>query len=258
MDIVICIFACATIDKYKQQILKINDTWGKYAETKGIKVLFFLGEEPTDLTDDKYVYLKGVSNDYLSASYKQNLGLKYVYENYDAKFVYCCGTDTYINIEKLISYLKKINENDKHYIGGGYGFNGDLLYRNIGDKTFYYHTGGAGFILSKCVLNYLYPLLENMVYTWTHVCISNHVNYLIVACDLCISYYLQINHFMLMSDITRNDELFFACNYKGLYNNTICCGSKVDIKKIIACHFMSLKDFDDFTLILKNNNYYMY
>jgi len=137
-DIVICIFACATIDKYKNQILKINDTWGKYAENKGIKVLYFLGEEPTDLIDDKYVYLKGVSNDYLSASYKQNLGLKYIYENYDAKYVYCCGTDTYINIEKLILYLKTFNDHDKLYIGGG---GNNTLYRNIGNRMIYYHSG---------------------------------------------------------------------------------------------------------------------
>lgn len=255
-DIVICIFACATVDKYKQQILKINDTWGKYAENKGIKVLYFLGEEPTDLTDDKYIYLKGVNNDYLSASYKQNLGLKYVHENYNYKFVYCCGTDTYINIEKLISYLKNFNENDKLYIGGGYGFNGDILYRIIGDRTLYYHSGGAGFILSKTSLQYLYPMFFNMVNTWERVCIDNNVSYLTVACDTCISYYLQINNFMLINDITRNDDLFFACNYKGYHGDKICCGEKVNIKKIIACHYMSLEDFDNFTTILENNNYY--
>jgi hypothetical protein len=50
--LVINIFACATVEKYKNEILKINETWGKVAEELGIKVLFFLGEEQTDLKDD--------------------------------------------------------------------------------------------------------------------------------------------------------------------------------------------------------------
>jgi len=98
-------------------------------------------------------------------------------------------------------------------------------------------------------------MLSNMVNTWTNVCIDNYVSDLIVACDVCISYYLQIN-FMTVNDITRNDELFFACNYKGYYDGKICCGSRVDVKKIIACHCMSLEDFNDYTKILENNNYF--
>jgi hypothetical protein len=120
----------------------------------------------------------------------------------------------------------------------------------------YYHSGGSGFILSKSSLQYLYPMFFNMVKTWERLCIDNNVSDLIVACDVCISYYLQINNFMLVSDITRNDELFFACNYKGLYDGKICCGERVDMRKLIACHFMSLDDFNDFTILLKNNNYY--
>ena len=70
----------------------------------------------------------GISNDYLSASYKQNLGLKYVYERINPKFVYCCGTDTYIFIDRLLEYIKKLNYNDMLYIGG----DGD--YRYVSDK----------------------------------------------------------------------------------------------------------------------------
>jgi len=95
--LIINIFACPINDKYKKEILKINTTWGKRAE-KGIKVLFMFGEEKTDLIDDKYVYLKNVKNDYESASHKQNLGLKYIYDNYNVDYVLTCGTDTYINI----------------------------------------------------------------------------------------------------------------------------------------------------------------
>ena len=90
-DLIVCVFACATIQKYKDEILKIEETWGKRAAEKGVKVLYFLGEEPTDLIDnEKYIYLKNVENDVASAAHKQNLGLKYIYENYDAEFVFVC------------------------------------------------------------------------------------------------------------------------------------------------------------------------
>ena len=45
-DLIIVIFACDTIEKFRLQILKIEDTWAKdvYSRTN-IKLLFFLGEE---------------------------------------------------------------------------------------------------------------------------------------------------------------------------------------------------------------------
>ena len=46
-----------------------------------------LKREKTDLIDDKYIYLKDVKNDYKSASHKQNLGLKYIHDNYNFDYV---------------------------------------------------------------------------------------------------------------------------------------------------------------------------
>ena len=43
-DIIFCIFGCDTIPKYKNEILKINETWGKIALQYNIKLLYFLGE----------------------------------------------------------------------------------------------------------------------------------------------------------------------------------------------------------------------
>ena len=44
-EIIIAVFGCDTKDKYKQQILKIEETWGDTAKKNNILVLFFLGEE---------------------------------------------------------------------------------------------------------------------------------------------------------------------------------------------------------------------
>ena len=241
--IVINIFACATIEKYKQEIIKINETWGKKAEENGIKILFFLGEEKTDLIDEnKYIYLKDVKNDYNSAAYKQNLGLKYIYENYNADFVFTCGTDTYINIDNLLSYINQFDRNTKLYIGG----HGD--YRTIENNNTYFHSGGSGFILTNSVLNELYSRLYNIQIEWTTICLKNNVEYLIIACDVLIGYYVS----KIVNIEIINNENFYACNYKGYsYNNTYkCCGDKVKLSEIISCHNMTLTDFDEYTIIL--------
>ena len=105
-DLIVLVYACYTVSKYKKQIEIMNSTWVKKCETyKNIKVLYFLGEEKIHGFNDtdciKYINLFGVKNDYLSASYKQFLGMKYIYENYKTKFIICLGTDTYLNIPKL-------------------------------------------------------------------------------------------------------------------------------------------------------------
>lgn len=243
--LVINIFACNTIEKYKEEIIKINETWGKKAEELGVKLLFFLGEEPTDLMDnERYIYLKGVSNDHQSASYKQNLGLKYIYEHFNADFIFTCGTDTYINIRNLLVYLDMCDKNKDLYIGG----HGD--YRQIGEKNIYYHSGGSGFIITNNILGKIYSSLYNIQTDWTAICEKNNVNYLLVACDVQIAYYLD----KLNVEIVNNDN-FYACNYKGYcYNYTFdCCSKKININEIVSCHYMSLTDFDEYTEFLENN-----
>lgn len=240
--LVIHVFACATIEKYKHEILKINETWGKLAEQQGVKVLFFLGEEQTDLVDpEKYVYLKGIRNDYESASYKQNLGLKYVYDHYNADFVLCCGSDTYVNIKNLLLTLNKYNKNENLYIGG----HGDI--RKIGKKHIYFHSG-AGFILSHAALKMVHPLLHNMFDEWANVCKLNDVTNLLPACDVCIAYYIN----MFNSTVVETNPNIYCCNHQGLMHNGTytCCGTKVNLPSIILCHSMTMRDFDEYTTLL--------
>ena len=104
--------------------------------------------------DIKYINLQGVKNDYLSASYKQFLGMKYIYENYKTKFVICVGTDTYLNIPKLISYINNFDYTDFLYIGG-HGCE-----RQIGTKKYYFHSGGPGFIITYNILKKIYDFFN--------------------------------------------------------------------------------------------------
>jgi hypothetical protein len=246
--VIISIFGCVTKPKFKNEILKINETWGKRCEELGLKVLFFLGEEKTDLIDDKkYIYLKNVGNDYESASYKQNLGFKFIYENFEFDYIYTCGTDTYLNVDNLLVYLDTLDKAKYLYIGG----HGD--FRKIGDDYIYFHFGGGGITLTNSIIQKLYPKLDTIDNEWKQICISKNVNDLIPACDVLLAYY--INKFNC--EIIKNDN-FYSCNYKGYsWNNTYrCCSDKIKIPDIISCHHMSLTEFDEYTTILKSNNYF--
>lgn len=245
-ELVICVFACDTIDKYKEQILKINKTWGALAKTySNIKLLYFLGEEKTDLIGHEYINLPNVKNDYLSASHKQTLGLKYIKEHLDTKFVICCGTDTYLNIPKLMSFLKKYDYNENLYIGG-HG-----CVRKINGKEFKFHSGGAGFILTKTSLDKVYPYLENMVEDWYKICDSNNSE-LHSGCDVMISYYLQLPE-VNVTYIDIQDGSFRFCTHRG----SPCHLFKYNQDNVISCHNMTINDFERFTLYLKHNNYCM-
>ena len=249
-DLIILVYACYTEDKYKHQIETINSTWGKKCETyKNIKILYFLGEEKISGFDDteciKYINLDGVKNDYLSSSYKQFLGLKYIYENYIPKFIMCIVTDVYINIPKLLLYINNFDYNDCLYIGG----HGDE--RVIGSERIYFHSGGPGFIITYNVLQKLYNLLPNLMENWINLC-NEHDPYFISACDVAISYYLQQPNI--------NVKIVHAPHLSFLYCNHIgypCHKSEVNVANIISCHFMDPWHFNNFTEILNNNNYYV-
>ena len=209
--------------------------------------MYFLGEGKTQFNDTEYISyinLTGVKNDYLSASYKQFLGMKYIFENYKTKFIICVGTDTYVNIPKILSYINNFDYTDCLYIGG-HG-----CHRQIGEKKYYFHSGGPGFIVTYTVLEKIYNLLPNIMENWINICNINNITYLIPACDVAIAYYLEhIN----TKTIKTNDLSFIHCNYKGIP----CCFNKIDISNIISCHNMSESDFYDFTHILNNNNFFI-
>ena len=247
LDLVICVYACDTIPKYKTQILKMNETYNDILKNyPNIKILYFLGEEKTDLIGEQYIHLDNVKNDYLSASYKQFLGLKYIYEHYKSKFIMCIGTDTYVNIKKLDIFLKKYDYTDNLYIGG----HGDR--RNLGITEVYFHSGGPGFIITKCCLEKIYPKLHNFVDEWVQLCINNNIQYLIPACDVGIAYIVNLKE--IESKTIYTDEFtFIHCNFRGYP----CHCGKINVKNLISCHNMSLHDFDEFTNILKNNNYFI-
>lgn len=243
--IVICIFGCITIEKYKKQIQKIQETYEKQCN-EDVKILYFLSETTVEnYSAENFVYLKNVCDDYLSASYKQQFGLKHIYDNYDADFVLCCGTDTFINIPKLLRFTEKFDKNKNLYIGG-HG-----CHRQIGDKSYYFHSGGPGFVISNECVKQLYPYLNDLTDKWMDVCYENNVEYLNAACDVAISYYLQ--KYKNVEIVKTGDLSFIHCNHRGFP----CHPNEVNMNEIICCHSMSLNDFDEFNQILISNNHFL-
>lgn len=252
-DIIFCVFGCTSIEKYVQQIKKINSTWGldlkeKNEEEKNrnrkkkYKLIYFLCQDQTVFSNDnsndhiEYVNLKGVRDDGLSVVDKQNLGLKHIYENYLCNFIFVCGTDTFVNLNNLDKYLSTLDKTKSLFLGGHGGER--VIYQN---KSFKFHSGG-GFVLSYACLDQIYDLLETMKDDWFKFC----PDYLKIACDVCLAYYIQTEAVVEMIE----NKNFYGCNYLGIYKNQICC-NVVNLDDIICCHEMSLEDFDQYYSIIK-------
>jgi hypothetical protein len=247
-NIIFCVFGCDTIEKYKNEILKIKATWGNEQEAPHYKVLFFLGEEEV-LVGEDFIHLENVENDYLSASYKQYGGLKHIYENYDFNYVFICGTDTYVLVENLINYINdnpEINPETPFVIGG----HGDNRY--ICNESVYFFSGGAGIILTRAAVSKIYPELHTMQEEWMWLCAENHYNTYIAACDLSLCYFLKKMRIHFMNVSNR----FFNCNYLGYYqDSSACCEKNVNIKTMISCHHMTMSDFDKLYRIKKQQQF---
>jgi len=273
-DFIICVYGCDTIPKYNEQIRVINDTWGKLCNTceSDVKLLYFLGEKTNEdsFIGNNYIHLHGVLDDYSSASHKQYQGLKYIHENFKYKFVFCCGTDTYVNIPKMLQLKNYFDYNVNDLIGG------DIGWRVINSSRYLFFFGGAGFILTNKALSLLYPLLPNIMDKWSEICIHNKTEFdptdkfyntekdLIIdknnidSCDVSISYFLQQPE--INTTLINLPKLFYFCNYIGVTyhpEDPIYLNKPVYTDHIITCHLMTTQDCYNFTKLLIENLYYM-
>ncbi len=271
-EFIFCIFACDTITRYKDEIHKIEETWGQEiidfdrqcsvgADRQEItdrqcsvgahsaKLLFFLGDTDGPLSGDNYIRLENVGDDYLSAADKQYLGIKYVYENYDFHYLYICGTDTYVLFDNLQKYVRENCDFKEAFVMGGHGDN-----RQIENVNIHFFAGGAGMVLTKPAVQLLYPRLESLQSDWRDICVANNYISYIPACDASICYFLK----QLNVRFLHAQNRFFNCNYLG-YNNTPrgvyeCCTKTVNVDTMIACHNMSPSDFDNLFSIKSMHN----
>jgi len=245
--LVIPIIACDKIEKYAYEIRRLNQTWGaKALEYPEIKIIFFLGQEKTtEFTGDLYVNLPGVNDDYTSATDKQYLGIKYMYDNFDFDFLFLTASDVYVNIPKLLSYLNNFNPNDNLYIGD----NGRIV--NILNNDLWFHSG-IGVTLSYEAVKKIYPILSpNLKYHWADICRQNNTyDFFKDACDVALSYYLQQPDINVK--VVRALGLIISCINENWPNYTYD-----NFNDIIAFHALTNDQFHILDMKYKTNNYMM-
>jgi hypothetical protein len=242
VPLVILIFGCVTKQKYADQIRSIENTWGKTAQDLKVPYFYFLGQRSSEFSDSsKFIYLPNIKDDYSSASYKQYLGLKWVCEHYNPNYVFICGTDTFINVNKLNDLLQnkefKLKYSENLYIGG----HGDTrTIANVCDDnnkchnmSVHFHSGGSGIIISNNVLFSMYDYYDTFQSNWISFCNEHNNEYLKDACDVSISFLLQC------FNVTSYEiNGFYYCNFNGVP----CCKNKIKKENIITCHLMTTYD----------------
>lgn len=241
------LLATSAHKKYRDQIIACRQTWVAEAEPLGVPVLFFGGGHHHD--EAPLVNLPGVLDDYSSASDKQYLGLKYLYENHPSDFYFFAGTDNYILIKRMLVLLESYDPNDLLYIGG-HGW-----HRNINGKAIYFHSGGGGFILSHALMTSLDEkgiLTREALRRWREICVGE-LSYLKDACDVGMAYFLAT--YVPEFKIVR-DKRFYGCSCYGRNHNDSqpCCmyGNSPDWNSLVTLHYMEAPMIKDFHLYLSN------
>ena len=215
------VLATNVSDKYREQIDACLETWYTDAKPGKVAVHFFGGYIRYD--HPAYVNLADVAEDYQSATDKQYFGLRWLKKNAPADFYMIIGTDNYLNIHNILKELKHCTPDEDLYLGG----HGWYKTTPTGD-TFYFHSGGAGIVLSRRTLDRIEPHFESIIEGWKLVCPD-----LPAACDVSLAHTL----FKLKIDPTFNSNMF-ACNYLGDINGYYC-HANIDRDTAITLHYMS-------------------
>lgn len=181
----ILVFGCAIVDKYKEEIDGIINTWGTNCDELEVPYFIFVGKNIDEYKDNKHIVSlesKGVIDDYISASFKQYLGIQWILSKYDPEFLYIAGSDIYVNVKEMINVVNKYDSNVSLFIGNG------IYMCRIFEYNFQIHCGGAGFILSNKTIETIKPHLYKFQERWLRLvtpipCYSMYIP----ACDVSMS-----------------------------------------------------------------------
>jgi hypothetical protein len=208
-------------------------------------VYFFAGYKKSDEFPE-IIHLEGCLEDVQSATTKQFRGLKWMVQNCPAQSYMMFGSDTYPNIPNLLVMLDKYDLKTDLYIGG-HGESRHGGYRQVGTENVYFHSGGAGFILTRPAAEKIARFTEEILFAWPHICLIGGVNYLAPACDVNIAY------FCARLDIgPAFEKYFYGCNYQGIeIGGRPCCPVVTD--KICSCHHMTPKHMRDYYALLTSD-----
>lgn len=138
------------------------------------------------------------NDDYNSAVEKQFLGLKHMYENTQAEWFVFAGCDTYIFANKLQELLATFDSKMPLYIGSKLhcGDFSSLYSKDTPCK--YFVSGGPGLILSRVLVEKLYPILSKCHIIWKNALAEFNTNTHSAASDVALAYILwkELNTFV--------------------------------------------------------------
>lgn len=235
------VFGCLTVPKYRQQIEDAYATWVQDALATDCIVRFYTGEIPVDLNPELAKLCTDVTfgDSYFSATYKQWCGLDDMLKNQEAtEFVFVCGTDTFINVANLLSFLKTQQKEEAAVFGSG------ELQGMVDERLYSYFSGGAGILLNQLALKSIVPEIQDFFQWWLDVAgtyaeyndvSGNTVSHMLLfACDcaLCI----LCERLGIQKLIISESKMYGG----GTHNS-----ARIDFPTMISCHSMLHDDFYD-------------
>ncbi len=225
-NIVVLVFTSAL--NLHERALSVQNTW-----LKDFPNGYLIGGYFYDPSLKMISLGKDVGEDYLSATYKQFLGLKVMYERFpNSEWFFVTGCDAYVYSKNLCALLSKYDSQKDYYIGGHFGK------RNVNNTDITFAFGGPGFALSASLLKKLLPHIDFILKDYTNYEIMKNG-----ACDVTIAYYLL----KLFGIEPTFEEGFYHCQpykYPGVQyyngNNELITQSPID--NPIAFHNLSIRE----------------
>lgn len=226
-DIAVLVFTSAL--NLHERALSVQNTW-----LRDFPNGYLVGGYYYDPTLKMISLGTNVGEDYLSATPKQFIGLKVLYEKFpNIPWFYVSGCDAYLFAENLCDLLSNFNPQEELFIGGNF------LKRTIENVEYFYPSGGSGFVLSnqlvKKLLTKIDFILENLK--------QYELFYRYGACDAALGYY-----FLTLFGIkpVYADGFYSVAPYKYpgdyYYNGNFQYVSEPVIDKPIAFHTLTIRE----------------
>jgi len=150
-------------------------------------------------------------------------------------YVFITYSNSFMNVNNLISFLEKQNESGPVYIGG----HGD--FRNIANVKFYFHSHTPGICINKRGIEIM---SQTGIYDNYNLLCKNNKSDLINNSGVAIGFFASIYNFKII-----NCENIWYCNCWG----HPCHSSKPNLNSLVSCSNLSSSDFDFCYSILDEN-----
>ena len=226
-DIVVLVFTSAL--NLHERALSVQNTW-----LRSFPNGYLVGGYFYDPSLKMISLGSTVGEDYLSATPKQFIGLKTLYEKFPSlSWFYVAGCDAYIFADNLCALLSRYDAQQELYIGGNF------LKRTINGTEYFFPSGGSGFVLSRALVKKLITKLDFILEDLP----KHELFYRYGACDAALGYYLLM---LFGIKPVYADGFYSVAPYKYpgdfYYNGNYQYVSEPVIEHPIAFHTLTIRE----------------